>query len=298
MKFSQRRNMDRLKGFTLTEILVAVLIMAIVAGSVMMLGYTYFKHFEQANEITIAKDRATMVLTYLERRILHTGLGMPVSADEFVDGFAGLLTGDLSDWETPIDSPELDNSSNILQIAYAQPTRIYTIESADVGLTDVPVRVSDTIDGFIDSDIITKGWIVFPSIPMPLRVTAVINTGGVYSLSLFAKKLNEQSRPWFLAANDEIHLIRFMEASVEGEKFRIEELTLGSGPQPVVEGILGSHYSLDENKVLTVSVLARGSKKYASFVSPASIPGWDGVVDDESRKYYLVVVNKGWRIRN
>ena len=187
MKSSQRRNMNRLKGFTLTEILVAVLIMAIVAGSVMMLGYTYFKHFEQANEITIAKDRATMVLTYLERRILHTGLGMPVSADDFIDGFAGLLTGDLDGWDLPIYSPELDNSSSILQIAYAQPTRIYTIESADVGLTDVPVRVSDTIDGFIDSDISTKGWVVFPSVTMPFRIKDVVESAGSVTITLFAK---------------------------------------------------------------------------------------------------------------
>ena len=73
---------------------------------------------------------------------------------------------------------------------------------------------------------------------------------------------------------------------------------MGNGLQPVVEGIIGWNFSLDENKVLTVSVLARGNKEYSSFVSPASIPGWDGVVDNESRKYYLVVVNKGWRIRN
>lgn len=294
---SCQSSVKKLRGFTLTEILVAVLIMAIVAGSVMMLGYTYFKHFEQANEITIAKDRATMVLTYLERRILHTGLGMPVSADDFVDGFAELLD-DLEGWDLSIYSPEVDNPSNILKIAYAQPTGIYTIESSDVGLTESEVRISEQIDGFNFDENNTKRWIVFPSIPMPLRVTAVSNTGGTYSLSLFAKKLNKESRPWFLPANDKVHLIRFMEASVDGEKFRIEELTLGSGPQPVVEGILGSQYSLDENKVLTASILARGSKKYSSFVSPASIPGWNGVVDNESRKYYLVVINKGWRIRN
>ncbi|MDD5515653.1 MAG: type II secretion system protein [Thermovirgaceae bacterium] len=298
MKSSQRRNMNRLKGFTLTEILVAVLIMAIVAGSVMMLGYTYFKHFEQANEITIAKDRATMVLTYLERRILHTGLGMPVSADDFIDGFAGLLTGDLDGWDLPIYSPELDNSSSILQIAYAQPTRIYTIESADVGLTDVPVRVSDTIDGFIDSDISTKGWVVFPSVTMPFRIKDVVESAGSVTITLFAKELDDNNRPWRLPLNDELHVIRFMKATVADEKFKIEEHTLGGGLQPIVEGIIGCNFSLHENKVLMVSILARGSKKYSSFVSPADIPGWDGVVDNESRKYYLVVLNKGWRIRN
>ena len=294
MKSSQRRNMNRLKGFTLTEILVAVLIMAIVAGSVMMLGYTYFKHFEQANEITIAKDRATMVLTYLERRILHTGLGMPASADEFKDAFAGLL-GDLDGWDLSIYSPENEDSSSTLKIAYAFPSGVYSIESADIGTTTSAVRISKTIDvgNFVFSDSSTKGWVVFPSVTTPLRITAVDNTSGSESVSLQSKTGN-----WYLPANDELFYVRFMKATVADEKFKIEELTLGNGLQPVVEGIIGCNFSLDENKVLRVSILARGSKKYSSFVSPASIPGWDGVVDNESRKYYLVVVNKGWRIRN
>ena len=77
---------DKRSAFTLVELLLAMLVLAIVMGSVLSLGYAYIKHFEQANEITVAKDRATMVLTYLERRILHTGLGMHtvlVSGDDF-----------------------------------------------------------------------------------------------------------------------------------------------------------------------------------------------------------------------
>ncbi len=295
--------MSRLKGFTLTEILVAVLIMAIVAGSVMMLGNTFFKHFEQANEITIAKDRATMVLTYLERRILHTGLGMPASADDFVDGFAGLLTGDLDGWDLPLDSPENNSASTTLKIAYALPSGVYSIESADIGTTTSVVRISKTLDAgnFIFSDSSTKGWVVFPSVtkrtteltPSALRITAVDNTSGSESVNLQSKTDN-----YFLPANDELFYVRFMEATVDDGKFKIKEHTLGGGFQPVVEGIIGCNFTLDENKVLTVSILARGNKKYSSTVSPANISEWDGVVDNESRKYYLVVVNKGWRIRN
>lgn len=288
-------SLKKRRAFTLTEILVAVLIMAIVAGSVMMLGYTYFKHFEQANEITIAKDRATMVMTYLERRILHTGLGMPASADDFVDGFAGLLTGDLEEWDSSIFSPENEDSSSTLKIAYALPSGVYSIESADIGTTASAVRISKTIDvgNFDFSDSSTKGWVVFPSVTTPLRITAVDNTSGSESVSLQSKTGN-----WYLPANDELFYVRFMEATVDDGKFKIKEHTLGGGLQPVVEGVIGCNFSLDENKVLKVSILARGSKKYSSSVSPASIPGWDGVVDNESRKYYLVVINKGWRIRN
>ena len=296
MKSSQRRNMNRLKGFTLTEILVAVLIMAIVAGSVMMLGYTYFKHFEQANEITIAKDRATMVLTYLERRILHTGLGMPVSADEFASAFEELLDH-IDDWETAIDSPEEGQEDiNILRIAYAVPSGIFSISSGDVdsSITSTSINVSGLNLGLIEDDQTkTKGWVVFPSVKRPLKVDDLSNSSTPKTISL---SLNGSKRR--VPINDQLHYVRFMEAFVEGGTFKIEEFTLGNGRQPIVEGILDCRFSLDENRVLTVSVLARGSKEYSSLVSPASIPGWGAIGNDEWRKYYLVVLSKGWRVRN
>ena len=143
----------KLRGFTFAEILVAILIMAIVAGSVLMLGYTYIKPFEQANEITIAKDRATMVLTYLEKRILHAGLGMPVSADEFADSFEGLwahqdFQGER--WQRPLQEPEPPllgetyGESEKLLVAYAVPTGTYTTESKQVvPATGEPRRIVD-----------------------------------------------------------------------------------------------------------------------------------------------------------
>jgi len=296
MKFSQRRNMNRLKGFTLTEILVAVLIMAIVAGSVMMLGYTYFKHFEQANEITIAKDRATMVLTYLERRILHTGLGMPVEEVEFGPAFSGLLVGDLLDWGTPIDSPEEESEGDTLRIAYAHPSGIFSISSGDISTTTSSVPVisfSGPLDDtkFVNADTNTKGWVVFPSVAMPFRVTGFNNSSSPKTIDLSAKH-----GIWYLPEKVELHYVRFLQVSVSDQKFKVKDITLG-GEQPIVEGILGCKFSLDGNKVLNVAVVARGNRRYSNYVSPAEISGW-GPVNNDWRYYYLVVINKGWRIRN
>ena len=300
--------MNRLKGFTLTEILVAVLIMAIVAGSVMMLGYTYFKHFEQANEITIAKDRATMVLTYLERRILHTGLGMHtvlVSGDDFSDSFEGLWDNPVFDepvfdepWQRPVFLPEqpeegLSESAELI-IAYSVPSGVHTVQSGDVTIADSNVEISKTPGDGVEKNSVTKtkGWVVFPSVPMPFFVSDVVETVDNETLVLQARYGD-----WSIPINDELHFVRFLRAFIEDQQFKVQDLTI-SGAQPVIEGILGLKVVLNDRNVLTASVLARGNRQYSRFISPAIIAGWGSLEDQNWRKYYLVALTKGWRIRN
>ena len=302
----------KLRGFTFAEILVAILIMAIVAGSVLMLGYTYIKHFEQANEITIAKDRATMVLTYLEKRILHAGLGMPVSADEFADSFEGLwahqdFQGER--WQRPLQEPEPPllgetyGESEELLVAYAVPSSIFSISSENVNNDDAnptSIEVSDLDITMLPENPPqlnqTKGWVVFPSVKWPLKVKARDNTSDPKIIEL---SLNGQKR--HVLANDRLHYVRFMEAKVEDGSFKVKDLAISnikSGLQPVVEGILDCRFRLDKNGVLTVSVLARGNKKYSASVSPVDVPDWGTVEKDEWRKYHLVALTRGWRVRN
>ena len=302
----------KLRGFTFAEILVAILIMAIVAGSVLMLGYTYIKHFEQANEITIAKDRATMVLTYLEKRILHAGLGMPVSADEFADSFEGLwahqdFQGER--WQRPLQEPEPPllgetyGESEKLLVAYAVPSSIFSISSENVNNDDAnptSIEVSDLDITMLPENPPqlnqTKGWVVFPSVKWPLKVKARENTSDPKTIEL---SVNGQKR--HVLVNDRLHYVRFMEAKVEDGSFKVKDLAISnikSGLQPIVEGILDCRFRLDKNGVLAVSILARGNKKYSGFVSPVDVPDWGVVEDSEWRKYHLVALTRGWRVRN
>lgn len=303
----------KLRGFTFAEILVAILIMAIVVGSVLMLGYTYIKHFEQANEITIAKDRATMVLTYLEKRILHAGLGMPVSADEFADSFEGLwahqdFQGER--WQRPLQEPEPPgpleqyNESEELLVAYAVPSSVFSISSGDIYNDDgvsPPIEVSDLDITMLPENPPqldqTKGWVVFPSVKWPLKVKARDNTSDPKIIEL---SVNGQEKERVLV-NDRLHYVRFMEAKVEDGTFKARDLALinkKSGLQPIVEGVLDCRFTLDNNGLLAVSVLARGNKKYTGFVTPEEVPRYWGTVKGEWRKYHLVALTRGWRVRN
>ena len=70
------RNRKR-KAFTLTEILVSMLILGLIMGAVIGLFFAIVMHLEQSNDITTAQQRGEMVLTALGPRIMAAGLGMP-----------------------------------------------------------------------------------------------------------------------------------------------------------------------------------------------------------------------------
>lgn len=286
------------KAFTFVEILIAMVIVAIVSGAVIMMAYTYFNHFEQSNELSMARERGIMVMTYLEKRVLHTGIGMPLSSDLFDDAFSGLLQGSISAWTQPLDSPEDETGSTELRVAYAVPSGVRTIASADVGTTATTIELSGPTGSAIDTtytETKTKNWVVFPSLRMPLRVAGHDDSPGSETIDVLAKV--DEPEGWHVPPNDQLHLVRFMRAFADGGIFKVEDMTAGNGEQPVVEGIVDCTFSIDNAGVLSVSVLARGNRRYDRYVAPASIEGWGAVPEDE-RYYHLTAVNKGWRIRN
>ncbi|MGC9490671.1 MAG: PilW family protein [Thermovirgaceae bacterium] len=306
----QKVSRNHKKGFTFVELLIAMVIVAIVSGAVIMLGYTYFNHFEQSTELSMARERGIMVVTYLEKRILNTGLGMPDSGTIFTEAFEGLWdAADLSaytasrDWDAPIYMPEVKegdvSTSNELMLAYAVQSEVHTTETGQLGPAEGTLKLSramDTnkIDYTTDSEENAKGWLVFPSQTMAFNITAYDPTGDV--TITMVPKINGS---WLIPANEQLHYVRLLRAFVGADGiFRVRDLTINDGPQPLVEGIVGCRFSYDDaDGVLSVTVLARGDEKYSNYVAPATMKGW-GTVSDENRHYHLTVVNKGWRVRN
>ena len=75
------------QGFTLVEMLIALLLGTVIAGAVVTVLVVYVYNFEQTDDITAARQRGEMVLSILEGPVLHAGLGMPNTSPDFYDSF-------------------------------------------------------------------------------------------------------------------------------------------------------------------------------------------------------------------
>jgi prepilin-type N-terminal cleavage/methylation domain-containing protein len=249
---------NKRSAFTFVELLIAMVIVAIVSGAVIMLGYTYFNHFEQSNELSMARERGIMVVTYLEKRILNTGLGMPGTDDgnDFNDAFGDLWSASAfapyttptasRDWNGPIYLPEVEedqkHSSSELVMAYSVPAGAYTTSQDYVTDEEREIAISVLSSGFEDKisytdQSKTKSWVLFPSIVeypssrLPLLVTREFDIGDTI---IWLRTIEGSGK---ISENDELHYIRFMHAYVEDETFKVDDLTI-SNNQPIVVGYL------------------------------------------------------------
>ena len=103
-------------GFSLTEMLVGVLIMGVLVGVVGSLMGGFVTNFEMTDDQSIARRRAQDVFNILQVPILNAGLGIPpVSFDYY---FAG---APIEGWNGPI--PEVISNSNdrgdVLSVVYS-----------------------------------------------------------------------------------------------------------------------------------------------------------------------------------
>jgi prepilin-type N-terminal cleavage/methylation domain-containing protein len=114
----------RRSGFTLIEVLIVVIIMAILVGVTSSIIAGFSRMFEATTDHVTAKRRANDVFSILGGPVLNAGVGMPGS------GLGPYFSGSpLSDWDRPVEviSGDKDNSpfeGNALKIVYAFPTGI------------------------------------------------------------------------------------------------------------------------------------------------------------------------------
>jgi len=284
----------------MVELLIAMVILVIVAGSALMLASTFSRHFVQSSELSTARQRGIMAVTYLENRILQGALGMPGSGSaetDFRTAFNELLTGpssaDLSGFIQAVNVV----GDNELLLAYSMPSGLFTVTSNDCNAyeavtvtlsgTPDPTKISDSFEthNFANS---TEGWVTFPSFGRAFSVESILGS----DLTL------EPRLDGYLSENSEMYYVRFLRAYVSNETFYAEDVTRQS-PQPVVKGIIDCQFSWDfDEGLLTVAILARGDRRNGSMVSPETLAGWDGNIADDARHYYLSVVRRGWRVRN
>ncbi|MDN5319328.1 MAG: hypothetical protein PWR00_1291 [Thermovirga sp.] len=292
---------SKAKGFTLVELLITMVILSIIAGAIITLGSTYVLHFEQADDLSMARQRGIMVLTYLENRVLHAGLGMPAAgaaSTDFATNFHDLLSGthsaELTDFAHAVN---VTSGDRVLAIAYALPSGLYTVDSHDCEYgVDVDVELSSNVDTtkVTNDGNKTEGWVTFPAFGRAFLVKGVV--GATVTL--------EPKLEAFLPANDEMYYVRFLRAYAQGGKFYAEDVTRQAA-QPVVEGIVDAVFYWDEGtRTLTAAILARGNTRKGVLIAPENLPGWEDAdgnpltIPEEARHYHLSVTRREWRLRN
>jgi len=287
------------QGFTLVEMLIALLLGTVIAGTVVTVLLVYVFNFEQTDDITAARQRGEMVLSILEGPVLHAGLGIMPDSPDFYDSFkvndsyvSNLLDTNEGKLRSPIQVEPEDSSAD-LYICYAKPSHNVISDSADITGGSFDIFMEEGINNtYIEANKNTfKSWVTFPTGGVPMYVES--NPSNMRIKGSIPEAVKSSG---LISQYDELHYIRAMHAWVDGGTFYTEDLTI-QGQQPRVDGIEDIFFDYDsDNGLLTVYVLARGNQKDSDFATQ-SLEEWPSDFPDDPQ-YRLVVVRGSWRIRN
>jgi len=316
-----RRQLKPGKGFTLVEILIAVVILSIVSIAAVGLFFAFTKHFEQSADLTAARQRGEMALARLETAVLQAGLSMPNRTADFEKVFVvgtninlitALRNATGSVWNEPVylygeyftvtdDGSETEYYRK-LGIVYGLSSGIGVLEEYNVSEnTEQKLELSEAcpLDRIKQTSTgnTTDGWVTFSGCQTPFVVTKIDTNPPM----LTVKSSRSDLIPFFA----ELQYVRALYAYVSSPggtspQFYVQDVTRGPA-QPAVEGVSQVLFSFNENSNLfTVHLLVRGNRRFSGQYTLGDVPGWPiaGTVTDEDRHYRLVAMSASWRVRN
>ena len=306
------------KGFSLVEILIAVVILSIVSIAAVGLFFAFTKHFEQSADLTAARQRGEMALARLETAVLQAGLSMPNDSTKFKKVYSGGTTGliqalsnAINGWDKPIYLPDDSNNKVTFEgkdyykkigIVYGLSSGIGVLEEYNVSEnTEQKLELSEAcpLDRIKQTSTgnTTDGWVTFSGCQTPFVVTKIDTNPPM----LTVKSSRSDLIPFFA----ELQYVRALYAYVSSPggtspQFYVQDVTRGPA-QPAVEGVSQVLFSFNENSNLfTVHLLVRGNRRFSGQYTLGDVPGWPiaGTVTDEDRHYRLVAMSASWRVRN
>lgn len=307
-------NLKRIeRGFTLVELLVAMLITGIVAAAAITVFSVFIFHFEQTDELTTAQQNGEMVLTILRNPVLHAGLAMPASADELPDVFSpdlkDSLISDFVDGPVTVSNLVGDGGDppggNVLLVLYGIPSNLIATDSGDLDVSAVDINLNGEVNGNLDQSPsnLTKAWGLFPTAGVPARVTAITTAGSKDKISLVSAETSAGT----IATYDELYYLRGMRAFARKGDFYTEDLTL-QGATGRVENIAALFFERPTPNVLKVSVVAAGPRRHDKEIYSdwsdfqSKVTGYGGAEFDDFEsewKYHRMrVLSESWRVRN
>lgn len=327
--------MKKFRAFTLVELLIALIITGLVAGSVITLFFSVFKNYEFHQDITEAKQRGQIALAVMQPFIMNAGLGLPPSAADFRSAFqwskngttyrlSTLFPGVSGDPRNFAHFFQLANNGETINLTSAAPAFwvVYSVPAAawisGGGLEALPgVRTNTAKDS--DSEEFTreiqysgsvssqqllavfppstlKSWISFPASTPSFPFT--VSELGTSKLKL---RSHSSATGNMIPPLDELHYVRAAKIFVENGMLKINRLD-GSGAQTVADGIAGMWCTFDSDgdRILTVRILARADARRGN-QTQSGIEGWPAEAEafwGRDARFRHAVVSRSWRIRN
>jgi len=305
--------MNRRRGFTLVELLIAIVITGLVMGSVITILFSVFKSYELHQDLSEAKQRGQIALAAIHPFVLNAGLGLPNKEADFQAAFSGLdpvlpaqaarrFKGFVQLASASGDALSSGTAAPALWLVYSEPSgagvgKEYAVPKNPSPHFPIEVEPFGTLAhaSNLSTDASQlKAWISFPSASSPFRISSVDTTAETLSL--------DSSSDQWIAAFDELHFVRAVKISSAGGVLKIDHLD-GTEVRSAADGVAGMWCTFDPegDRVLTVRVLARSGTK-RSDQRQSVIVGWpDDAVPAKSgldSSYRYAVVSRSWRIRN
>jgi prepilin-type N-terminal cleavage/methylation domain-containing protein len=325
------------QGFTLVEVLIAVVILSIVGIAATGLFFTFSRHFEQTNDLTAARQRGEMALSQLELPALQAGLSMPNKTSDFekvfvvgtspkIDLITALRAATGSVWNEPVylygEKFSVTNADGSKTEYFRKMGIVYCLSSG-IGVLgdehDVDVYDSNNSDTKPELELSTAcpenqvrvaaspartdGWVTFSGCQTPFVVNDI--TSDRKKLTVITSK--RDLIPFFA----ELQYVRALYAYIDspgGTSPRLCLQDVTRGKEAVIEGVSQALFSFDDTgsdatNVLTVHLLVRGNRRFPGEVTSGDVPGWpltgtDTTVTNEDRHYRLVAMSASWRVRN
>ena len=317
------RQLKSRMGFSLVEILIAVVILSVVGIAAVGLFFAFTKHFEQSADLTAARQRGEMALSRLETAVLQAGLSMPNRTVDFEDAFVvnttpkidliTALRNVISGWNKPLYLYE--NAGTVgtttyykrLGIVYCLGSGIGVLENEHEVTADTAIVLKlsaacpDNQVKAATAASATDGWVTFSGCQVPFIVKSVDNAN--------KELIVTASKGGFIPLFAELQYVRALYTYVSSPggtspQFYVQDVTRGPA-QPAVEGVSQVLFSYDDTgsdatNVLTVHLLVRGNRRFSGQYTLGDVPGWPiaGTVTDEDRHYRLVAMSASWRVRN
>lgn len=322
-----KKMMKHQKGFSLIELLLALVIMTIVSIVVVIMLSRFVEFFFSGDDQALARQRGMDVIKMLEVPVLHTSVGIPtnISGDAdrkdifqrtFTDpGPSPKKNPPFLAWGSPLLISGFHGmKSNDLRILYGKASGVFQKDEDGDAFTILPLEAKLNLSKPLDpmyvdqfSPQFTSGWITFPGQNMPVLVQSGLLTTTPIVLAR-RKSIQTAKYTEKINAFGEVLYLQACRAWVDDSNtFHLMEVRefdfTGSGPELTVPGVLRIQFSaIEDNHVLSVDILTRGDTSDDARVErllqsrPELMDRWR-ITRDEAR-YVLEETSIQWRIRN